>query len=90
MDKDFLIPDPIANDKQGKRFFHLDLPDLTVTELQDEIWALQPHLWKLKDEHWLRERVSKLEGELVKRRGYAGHKFSRRQPTRESYTISLK
>ena len=90
MDKDFLIPDPLASDKQFEWFHHLDLPDLKVSELQDEIWALQPHLWKLKDEHWLRERVSKLVGELVKRRGYAGYKFSRRQPTRESYTISLK
>jgi hypothetical protein len=77
-DRGALVPDPLQSDRQYIRFYHLDIPSLEDTELTDELYALQPLLWELDSEHWLRERVENLEAELAKRR-YTGHEF-RGQP----------
>lgn len=66
---DILTPDPLQSDRQYNRFYHLDLSDLEGRELTDELYALRPLLWELPSDHWLRERVSRLEREVAKRRG---------------------
>jgi hypothetical protein len=63
-----LIPDPLNSDVEYTRFNHLDIPDLEDTELMDELNCLRVHLWRLSSDHWLRERVKVLEGELKKRK----------------------
>ena len=63
-----VIPDPLATDGQYRRFYHQDIADCEDSELLDELWALRPHLWGLPADHWLRERIAKLEVELIKRR----------------------
>jgi len=65
-----LIPNPFEAEEQYRRFYHLDIPNLDDTEIIDELHALRPLLWwKLPDNDWLRERVTRLETELAKRRG---------------------
>ena len=79
-DWDALVPDPLMSDKQYDRFYHLDLPYLEDGKLLDELWALQPHLWGLDAQHWLRERVEMLEKELSKRQRDTRYKFSKPKP----------
>ena len=68
MVEDVLIPDPLFSRQQADRFYHSDLPGLADVELEDEFHCLRPLLWGLPAEHWLRQRVQMLEGELTKRR----------------------
>lgn len=64
MKRDDLIPDPISSDRQYCRFYHLDLSGLDDMELTDELNRLLTLLWGAPPNHWLRERVSRLESEL--------------------------
>jgi len=64
-----LVPNPIDCDAAWRRFYHHDLPQLELTDLLDELYALRPLLWGLPRDHWLRERVHRIEAELGARRG---------------------
>ena len=75
MFRDILIPDPLSSDQHFARFYHLDLPELEDIELTDELYALRPLLWGLPTDHWLRERVTRLEAELIKRKANIFHEF---------------
>ncbi len=67
-----VVPDPFETEEQHRRFNHVDLPDLTDTEILDELHALRPLLWwKLPGDDWLRERVKALQTELYKRKAGA-------------------
>ncbi len=68
-DQDILIPDPLADSKQYRRFYCIDLDELEDMELTDEINYLRPKLWGLPKVNWARERVWLLEEEMKKRRG---------------------
>ena len=63
-----LIPDPLDNDCQYARFYHLDITSLDDTELIDELNAVRPLLWGLPLSHWLRERAQLLQDELSRRK----------------------
>ena len=67
MKRDGLIPDPLSSDRQYLRFHHLDLSNLNDMELVDEFNRLRTLLWGAPPNHWLRERVARLESELRKR-----------------------
>ena len=63
-----LIPDPLDNDKAYCRFYFLDLPDLELSDLRDELYALRPLLWGLPKDNWLRQRVEALQAEITRRK----------------------
>lgn len=88
-DFDALIPNPLMTDRQYDRFYHLDLTELRDTELQDEIDFLRPLLWGIPDDHWLRERVNKLEAEIVKRRGYIRADFAKQLKPKRAEGVKL-
>jgi len=67
MRRDALVPNPLISDRQYHCFHHLDICELGDMELTDELYALRPLLWGLPEDHWLRERVHRLEGEIAKR-----------------------
>ena len=46
---DALVPDPLISDRQYDSFYHLDLAELSNTELQDELYFRRPLLWRLPD-----------------------------------------
>jgi hypothetical protein len=62
-----LIPDPFVSEQSYIRFHHSDICGLEDIELTDELYYLRPLLWGLDANHWLRERVTKLEEEIQKR-----------------------
>jgi hypothetical protein len=64
-----IVPDPLQSDNQYDRYYHFDLPEAELTDLQDELYCLRPLLWGLPKDDWLRERVKMLERELSTRRG---------------------
>jgi len=68
MKQNNLVPSPLSSDHEYYRFHHIDLPDLDDTHLTDELYYLRPCLWGTPPDHWLRERVARLESELRKRR----------------------
>lgn len=72
MTRGALIPDPFRNDREWERFHHLDIPSLADAEARDELNFLSPCLWPLPAGHWLRERASRLEAELARRRYDSG------------------
>ena len=82
-----LVPDPIKSDKENEQFFHQDLSELGDTELTDELHHLRPLLWGLDSDHWLRERVEKLEREISKRGGNTD--FSGRQKSKPAGGVRL-
>lgn len=63
-----LIPDPLKSDSEYDRYYHFDIPNLEVSDIRDELYALRPLLWGLPKGDWLRERVEVLEKELAIRR----------------------
>ena len=65
--RDSLVPDSLDTDTAANRYLHLDLDGLSDTDLEDEYHCLRGQLWHLPPEHWLRERVKALEGEMAKR-----------------------
>ncbi len=75
MFRDILIPDPLSSDKQFVRFYHLDVPELEDSELADEYHYFRAHLFRLPADDWLRERVARLEAELIKRKVNIFHEF---------------
>jgi hypothetical protein len=84
-----LVPDPLQSDRQYQRFHHLDLSGLGDMELTDELHYLRPLLWGLDSEHWLRERVRMLEGEMIKRSGNTGYDFRKRQKSKPAEGVEL-
>jgi len=84
-----LVPDPLFSDRQFQRFCHLDIADKETGELADELYALRPQLWGLPADHWLRERVTMLEAEMIKRRGNTGHDFRERQTPKLAEGVKL-
>jgi hypothetical protein len=84
-----LIPNPFDSDSQYYRFHYIDIIALEDSELQDELWALRPHLWGLPANHWLRERVSRLEAELQKRKFNVGSEASKRQTPKQAEGVKL-
>ncbi len=84
-----LVPDPLNSGRQYSRFYHLDLPDLDDTEITDELNYLRPLLWGLDSEHWLRERVKMIEGELRKRRGDTAYKASGQRKPKPAEGVKL-
>jgi len=63
-----LVPNPLVSDRQYCRFYHLDVCELDDTELRDELYTLYSFLWGLPPGHWVRQRVERLEEELLKRK----------------------
>ncbi|MBA7664169.1 hypothetical protein ES703_72224 [subsurface metagenome] len=88
-DLDDFMPDPLASDQHFTRFNHLDLPELEDIELTDELYALRPLLWGLPTDHWLRERVQKLEAELSKRWGAPKSKATKRKKSKPAAGVKL-
>lgn len=86
---DTLIPDPLLSDRQCERFYHYDIPSLEDIELTDELYALRPLLWGLPAKHWLKERVSRLEHELAKRRGDTSFRSSGQPKPKPAEGIKL-
>ena len=84
-----LIPDPLSDDRQYARFYHLDIEEIGDTELIDELYALRPLLWGLDSDHWFRERVKMLEHELAKRRGDTTYKASRQPKPKQAEGVTL-
>jgi hypothetical protein len=86
---DALVPDPLISDRQFARFNHLDLSELENEELTDELHALRPLLRGLPPEHWIRQRVLKLEHELAKRRGDISFRSSGRPKPKPAEGVKL-
>jgi len=64
-----LIPNPLQSDSEYDRYYHYDIPNLELSDVRDELYALRCLLWwDLPGGHWLRERVRLLGIELSKRR----------------------
>ena len=61
--QDKLVPNPMSSDREYSRYYYLDLPDLDDSELSDELDYLLPCLRGLPRNHWLRERVVRMEYE---------------------------
>lgn len=80
MKQDNLVPCPLSSDRQYYRFHHVDLPDLDDTHLTDELHYLRPRLWGIPPNHWLRERVARLESELRKRHILKAEPRRRQEP----------
>lgn len=77
------IPNPLDSDKEYLRYYHYDLADMEIEDLLCELCATRCQLWLLKSDRfarivglfeqgrrieWLRERISRIEIELKKRR----------------------
>lgn len=88
-DRDALVPDPLASNRQYKQFYHLDLSELEDVELIDELNYLCSRLWGLPSEHWLRERVKALKAEISKRRGNTNHSFRARPKPKPAEGVKL-
>lgn len=84
-----LVPDPLSSDRQYNRFYHFDICDLGDIELTDELNYLRPLLWGLPLEHWLRERVAKLEGEMRKRKYDSGSGTSGQRKPKPAEGVKL-
>lgn len=83
-----LLPNPLSSDKDFERYHHLDLPDMTVEDLECELACARCGLWALKSSDrwaqrlgrfeyrhrmaWLQERISRVGAEVSKRR-YSTH-----------------
>ena len=90
-----LIPNPLDTDQQHNRFYHHDLASMETEDLLNELHAIQSRLWFLKSDRfarmgglfeqgrrveWLRERISRIETELRKRRYTAQEARSQPKP----------
>jgi len=84
-----LVPNPLDSDSQYHRFHHIDIAALEDLELLDELWALRPLLWGSPPDHWLRERVNKLEGELQRRSVDSSYKLSSRPKLKLAEGVKL-
>ena len=88
-DQDILVPNPLTSDRQYLRFHHLDVPELDGEELMDELHYLQPLLWGLNPQHWLRERVRMIESELIKRGIQTTYKSSPKRTAKPARGVDL-
>ena len=90
-----LIPNPLDSDKEYQRYHHRDLADMDIGDLLDELYSRRCQLWLLKSDRfsrmvspfeqrrrteWLRERISRIETELRKRRYVAREARSQPKP----------
>lgn len=80
----FLIPpNPLNSDKEFNVFHHYDLADMEVEDLLCELYSARFQLWLLRLDRsahilglyeqkrrikWYRERISRIEAELSRRR----------------------
>ena len=77
------IPNPLDSDREYLRYYHYDLVDMEIGDLLCELCAARCQLWLLKSDRfahilgffeqqrrirWLKERISRIEAELRKRR----------------------
>ena len=78
-----LIPDPLNSDREYSRYYHYDLASMETEDLLCELCSTRCQVWLLKSNRfvrvlglfeqsrrleWLRERISRIEAELRKRR----------------------
>jgi len=78
-----LIPNPLDSDQEYHRYYHRDLDDMEIEDLLCELCSTRYRLWLLKADRsarvlgpfeqgrrikWYRERISRIETELRKRR----------------------
>lgn len=83
MARNLLVPDPLYSDREYERFYHYDITNMETEDLLCELCSTRCQLWLLKSDRfarmlglfeqsrrigWLRERVSRVETELRKRR----------------------
>ncbi len=61
------VPDPFRSEDQHDRFYHLDLPTLTIADLERELTVVQLVVW-LGGEPWHGERETVIRAELELRR----------------------
>jgi len=62
-----LYANPMDTYEGYLRFHHLDVADLTDSEVLEELYCLRPQLWGLPQDDWLRQRVQILESESHRR-----------------------
>jgi len=78
-----LVPDPLNSDRHYYRFYHYDIASMPLNDLLDELYAINSQVWFVKSDRfayrfgtfeqrrrlqWLRERRSRIQAELSKRR----------------------
>ena len=76
-------PNPLNSDREYNRYYHYDLAGVEIRDLLCELYASRYRLWLLRSERsalifgiyeksrrikWYRERISRIEAELRKRR----------------------
>lgn len=77
------IPSPLNSDREYSRYYHHDLAGMETEDLLCELCSTRCRLWLLKSDRfrylvgpleqgrrikWFRERISRIEAELRKRR----------------------
>ncbi len=60
-----LTPNQLDTLEQAMRLAHLDIPDMTDSELRSELRAIEPWLFWIDDSCWLHERAAALNAELA-------------------------
>lgn len=83
MTRGISIPNPLDSDKEFDHYYHYDLAGTETGDLLCELCSARCQLWLLKSDRfarvlgpfeqnrrisWLRERISRIEAELGKRR----------------------
>jgi hypothetical protein len=68
------IPNPLFSDRQFDRFHNQDVEYLETREIAEELWSIRPYLYRLPDDHWLREREKALGAEMARRTGRWGRR----------------
>ena len=64
-----MVPDPLTSDREAARFYHKDIPDLSVEQMQSERIKILIILSDSTRQSWERERLAELDDEL-RHRGY--------------------
>ncbi len=66
--RSFATPNPLASLQQARRYYGMDVPDLSDGELNEELTFLRAHTWPLQHDDWRRERVRMLTTEYNRRK----------------------
>jgi hypothetical protein len=89
MIRNLSIPDKMRSLQEWLRYNNCDIPDKGDGELQEELYAFLPLLWRLPSDDWRRKRVILLQDELARRRIHTNPKPSPRPKPRPQHGVQL-
>lgn len=65
--RSFLTPDPMRTLGEWRRYYHMDVPDLSDADLSEELFCLRAHTYPLQRDDWRCDRVRALTAEYNRR-----------------------